>query len=1278
MGASASGKSVLMKVLAGRLPKLHITGEVTIDGLPMDINDTGNSVNYVPQDDFLMGELTARETLRNNARMKRDTEAGVIDQEVDDLLRKFGLDHVADNAIGTVFRRGLSGGQRKRVEVCSELISPHSVLMLDEPTSGLDGAIAYEVLSATKKILKEKKGKLSVIISIHQPNSRILELFDHIMLIGGGGMIFFGTVPQSIKYFTSIGFPPPEEYTPTDVFLQVSDANFGDNHDFDFEGAFAASKYASRLHNLLDEVKRTGVTRALKAEAEDHGADEESGGSGQDWRVVKVRPQQPTEGLPDDEFDAPKPEGVHSLFFRQFWTLISRDFTLAYRDPSLYYLQFVLVSFFGFLVGATFFNLHARINSKMTNISGGLLWIVLMMSYIQVFKVYHLSRANIRFKHEVTNGTYDIFAYWLAELSATAILLTTFIPGTVVAYFMMGLPSEAYPFLLFLFWLTALTTESMLNVITKFSENATVSIVTSQAILVILTVFGGGVFIAWDQCPDYWVWLQEISLITQASRAAIMAVNDHLTYSCAIGGSGQCIGPLGDVFPCDASPISNGYCEVDGRTVVNVLQGTIANESKWIPFGYLVLLFVVFRFTLLFLMYVPVERLMYYIQDWYAGISSRGILDAQLGLRRVEGQLNAYIELHQVDDEDRGLKKRHIPQAVRTVSEKISSSSVRLLSPEFANQTDVQPLARGCALEWKNLSVILPGNGKKLINSVSGVAMPGRILALMGPSGAGKTTLLNALGNRAPYAKIVGEVTFGKRPFTAADLVYVPQFDEFNQNLTVYEQIEFVGAMKCQDKREMRRRLGHLLTILGLADQVHTSCKNLTSGELKRVSVGMGMISNPNVLFLDEPTTGLDSSAAYSIVKYLSELSRATNVVVIMTIHQPAQMVFDMLQDLYLLESGRLAFFGPLSTTRDYFAQLNYECPADVNPADFYLDMVSKPPVPEDNTITWTDKYYGSTLAKNVSHLIRVTTNASETAGSPPSPPSNMNRFLTLVQFFSRYYWRDIGFYWLRVGFLVVISIFMGTLFLQLDTETKNIPQYSGAIFFNIWTALFSAVAATGLLAADRRQAIEQVKNAVLTPSVYCLAQLIVSIPFNFTAAVVYQSIFHWLIDINPRGESFIYAILISCGHFMLMEAIMLTVVAVLKNAMLSVTFAMVVLGYLFLFSGFFIPVRDMPASISWVPYVTPTRYSFDGYLWQVYSTQDFDVSGFPGVVLSGKTLLDDLYGVTDVNSWGMFGVLLAWIALFRLTHYFFFYYDVRAYLRPPTASATEEGPTKV
>ena len=79
----------------------------------------------------------------------------------------------------------------------------------------------------------------------------------------------------------------------------------------------------------------------------------------------------------------------------------------------------------------------------------------MMMSYIQVFKVYHLSKANYRFKHEISNNTYTVFSYWFAELTTTAIMLSTFIPGTIIAYFMMGLPSKSFPFLILLFWMVS-------------------------------------------------------------------------------------------------------------------------------------------------------------------------------------------------------------------------------------------------------------------------------------------------------------------------------------------------------------------------------------------------------------------------------------------------------------------------------------------------------------------------------------------------------------------------------------------------------------------------------------------------------------------------------------------------------------------------------------------------------------------------------------------------------------------------------------------------------
>lgn len=299
-----------------------------------------------------------------------------------------------------------------------ELIAPSTILLLDEPTSGLDGAIAYEILSAMKTILAEKEGSLSIIMSIHQPNSRILDLFDHILLLGSGAMQYFGTVPDSIAYFTGLGFSIPSQYTPTDVLLQLTDRNFGIHQNYDFEEAFINSQYAISVIETIVNSKNISKCRGII--------------NSDDGKVHDI-----------------------SSFWRQYSTLILRDFVIAARDPSLYYLQFVLVLVFGFLIGAGFFQLGFEINSRITNVPSGLLWIVMLMCYVLIFKVYHLSRSNIRFKHEASNNTYSVFAYWLAELTTTSILLVSFTPGGVIAYFMMGLPSKAYPFLILLFWLVS-------------------------------------------------------------------------------------------------------------------------------------------------------------------------------------------------------------------------------------------------------------------------------------------------------------------------------------------------------------------------------------------------------------------------------------------------------------------------------------------------------------------------------------------------------------------------------------------------------------------------------------------------------------------------------------------------------------------------------------------------------------------------------------------------------------------------------------------------------
>lgn len=158
------------------------------------------------------------------------------------------------------------------------------------------------------------------------------------------------------------------------------------------------------------------------------------------------------------------------------------------------------------------------------------------------------------------------------------------------------------------------------------------------------------------------------------------------------------------------------------------------------------------------------------------------------------------------------------------------------------------------------------------------------------------------------------------------------------------------------------------------------------------------------------------------------------------------------------MESGRLAYFGPSAATQTYFASHALVADAGINPVDFYLDIVSKPPVvstpPKEEggaVTTWGDVFRGS--AQSASYLVVVarTVDRSEPAGSPPQLPSNLSRLAILVSFFTKYYTRDTGFYYLRFAFLVAIALFIGTLFLQLEPNTDNLSKYSGSIFFNIW-----------------------------------------------------------------------------------------------------------------------------------------------------------------------------------------------------------------------------------
>jgi ABC-type multidrug transport system ATPase subunit len=428
-----------MKAFCGRVLSLSMSGTVRLKGVEIDVNKD-NKFSFVPQEDILIGDFTAREMVTQNALMKLNKSPEEIASSVDKLLKDFGLGHVADNMIGTIFRRGLSGGQKKRVDVGIELVAPPTVLFLDEPTSGLDGSIAFEILSVIRRIVDESKGKLSVILSIHQPNENILQLFDHLLLLANDGMMFFGTLDESREYFASIGYPTPKGVSPTDFFLKVTDMNFSSDVTFNFESAYSCSEYAQRTATLIAASKAYGETFI-------EGLDDD--GSSAHDTAKETDALVPAKD--NAKFEFSENTGTTS-FRRQTWTLFKREFLLASRDPTMYYLQFALHAFYGFMVGAAFFDLKFNIDDRMSYIPAGLAWIVFCNSYMHVFKVYHLVVHQARTLHETRNNAYSPLAAWVSDTVSCMILLVIYTPGFIFAYFMMDLPVEAFGFNVLVYW----------------------------------------------------------------------------------------------------------------------------------------------------------------------------------------------------------------------------------------------------------------------------------------------------------------------------------------------------------------------------------------------------------------------------------------------------------------------------------------------------------------------------------------------------------------------------------------------------------------------------------------------------------------------------------------------------------------------------------------------------------------------------------------------------------------------------------------------------------
>ncbi|PNY25804.1 ABC transporter G family member 15 [Tolypocladium capitatum] len=446
MGPSGCGKTTLLNVLAGRpTGASSVQSRVLVNGSAISQSAFRQISCFVEQEDALIGALTVRETLDFSSRLASTSSLPRRERlrRVDSLLHAFGLADQAGTIIGTPIRKGISGGQKRRVGVASQLITSPKILFLDEPTSGLDSAASWEVVNYLRAVAR--RNNLIVVCSIHQPSSATFNLFDKLMLLAGGRTQFFGPVDGVLSHYESVGVPFPNHVNPAEYLLELVNIDFAQDRALaarllqDRQQSWETSKLAKANHNAMADM-----------------LEHEHSGSGFKVESVDEKPSLPSLTL----------------------TLLHRSFVKSYRDVVAYGIRLAMYTGLAIMMGTVWLRLDPT-QTSIQPLINAIFFGSAFMSFMAVAYVPAFLEDRFQYVKEHQNGLYG----------ATALIISNFLIGlpylflisivfSAMSYWLSNFQPTANSFFTWVLWLflDLLAAESLVVFVTSLFPNFVVSL----------------------------------------------------------------------------------------------------------------------------------------------------------------------------------------------------------------------------------------------------------------------------------------------------------------------------------------------------------------------------------------------------------------------------------------------------------------------------------------------------------------------------------------------------------------------------------------------------------------------------------------------------------------------------------------------------------------------------------------------------------------------------------------------------------------------------------
>ncbi|XXG48128.1 hypothetical protein AAC387_Pa02g2653 [Persea americana] len=600
-----------------------------------------------------------------------------------------------------------------------------------------------------------------------------------------------------------------------------------------------------------------------------------------------------------------------------------------------------------------------------------------------------------------------------------------------------------------------------------------------------------------------------------------------------------------------------------------------------------------------------------------------------------------------------------------------------------------------------------------ILKDASGIIKPSRMTLLLGPPSSGKTTLLLALaGKLDPSLKVQGEVSYNGHQLDEfvpqKTSAYISQNDVHIGEMTVKETLDFSARCQGVGSRyellsELARRekdagifpeaevdlfmkatamegvtsslqTDYILRILGLdicrdtivGDEMQ---RGISGGQKKRVTTGEMIVGPTKTLFMDEISTGLDSSTTFQIVKCLQQIVHLTEATIFMSLLQPAPETFELFDDIVLLSEGQIVYQGPREHVLEFFASCGFRCGERKGVADFLQEVTSR----KDQEQYWADKsrpYRYTSVSEFAVRFKRF--HVGLRLENELSVPFDKNKSHRAALVFDKYSvpkmellranfakeWlltkRNAFVYVFKTVQIIIVAIIASTVFLRTQLHTRSEDDgrlYIGALLFAVISNMFNGFTELSLI-ITRLPVLYKQRDLLFYPAwAFTLPTFMLGIPISILESIVWMITTYYTIGFAPEASRFFKQLLVVLLVQQMAAGLFRVTAAVCRTMIIANTGGAICLLFIFMLGGFILPRDKIPNWWIWGYWMSPLTYAYNAAaVNEMLAPRWMNRMSSDGVKRLGEAVLESV-NVFPENYWFWIGsaALLGFIILFNV-----------------------------